>query len=97
MALTPSDYTLLTLEHVVASSERTVPGTLSSVTDSWFQAPRNVISFSSLLVYFADGGQMAALRHTASGLKKQADVSSWGGSEAGWLHWEILHNLKAVN
>lgn len=98
MAATPCDRALLTLEHVVASSERTVPGTLSSVTDSWFQAPQNVISFSSLLVYFADGGQMAALRrHTAAGLKKQPDVSSRGRSEADRLRWEILHSLRAVN
>lgn len=97
MAATSCDRALLTLEHIVASSERTVPGTLSSVTDSWFQAPQNVISFSSLLVYFADGGQMAALRHTAAGLKKQPDVSSRGRSEADRLRWEILHNLRAGN
>lgn len=97
MAVTPCDRALLTLEHIVASSERTVPGTLSSVTDSWFQAPQNVISFSSLLVCFADGGQMAALRHTAAGLKQQPDVSSRGRSEADRLLWEILHNLRAIN
>lgn len=83
---------LLTLEHILASAVTTVSGTLSSVNDGWFQAHQNVISFSSLLVYFADGGQMAALHHTVGGLKKQPNIVSWRRSDAAWLHSGRLHN-----
>lgn len=96
-APTVSYHALLTLKHIVASPEMTVSGTLSSVNDDWFQAHQKVICFSPSLVYFADGGQTAALRHTVGGLKKQPNILSWRRSNADWLRWEILHNLRAVN